>query len=126
MIRRPPRSTRTHSFPTRRSSDLAKDWGISAKSSSTDRTIAAIQSFGLIEDSGSGENRKIKLSEDGARILADARPGLRACLLAEAALKSPAIAEYAQTWAEGRPDEIGRARVRTPVTNAHHLISLLQ
>src|SRR3546814_1569196 len=87
MIRRPPRSTRTHSFPTRRSSDLAKDWGISAKSSSTDRTVAAIQSFGLIEDSGSGENRKIKLSELGARILADARPGVRESLLAEAALK---------------------------------------
>ena len=88
-----------------RVSDIAKDWDLSAKSSSTDRNVAAIQSFGLIEDSGSGENRKIKLSELGARVLLDTRPGVREGLLAEAALKPPAIAEYASKWADGRPDE---------------------
>lgn len=88
-----------------RVADIAKDWGLSAKSSSTDRTVAAIQSFGLIEDSGSGENRKIKISGLGARILADARPGVRESLLAEAALKPPTIAEYAQKWMDGRPDD---------------------
>ncbi len=88
-----------------RVADIAKDWDMSAKSSSTDRTVAAIQSFGLIEDSGSGDNRKIKLSELGARILNDARPGVRETLLAEAAMKPQAIAEYAHKWEEGRPDE---------------------
>jgi hypothetical protein len=88
-----------------RVADIAKDWDLSAKSSSTDRTVAAIQSFGLIEDSGSGENRKIKLSELGARILADTRPGVRERLLAEVALKPNIIAEYALKWHEGRPDD---------------------
>jgi hypothetical protein len=88
-----------------RVSDIAKDWDLSAKSSSIDRTVAAIQSFGLIEDSGSGENRKIKLSELGARILIDARPGIRESLLADVALKPPILAEYAHKWADGRPDE---------------------
>lgn len=88
-----------------RVADIAKDWDLSPKSSSTDRTVAALQSFGLIEDSGSGENRKIKLSELGARILADHRPGIRDALLADAATKPTAIAEYAQRWRGGRPDE---------------------
>lgn len=88
-----------------RVADIAKDWDLSPKSSSTDRTVAALQSFGLIEDSGSGENRKIKLSELGARILADQRPGVREALLSEAALKPPAIADHARRWAGGRPDE---------------------
>jgi hypothetical protein len=89
-----------------RIADIAKDWDMSAKSSSTDRTVAAIQSFGLIEDSGSGENRKIKLSELGARILADTRPGVRDGLIAEAATKPPIIAEYSSKWAvDGRPDD---------------------
>lgn len=85
--------------------DISKDWGVSATSSATDRTVAAIQSFGLVEDAGSGENRKIKLSEFGARILADARPGVRESLLSEAALKPAIIAEYARRWSGGRPDD---------------------
>lgn len=85
--------------------DIAGDWGLSAKSSSTDRTVAALQSFGLIEDSGSGPTRKIKLSDLGARVLGDLRPGVKDSLLAEAALKPPAIAHYAHLWRGGRPDE---------------------
>ncbi len=88
-----------------RIADIAKDWDLSPKSSSTDRNVAALQSFGLIEDSGNGENRKIKLSELGARILADHRPGVRESLLAEAALKPPIIADYYRKWVGGRPDE---------------------
>jgi hypothetical protein len=89
-----------------RIADIAKDWGLSATSSSTDRTVAALQSFGLIEDSGSGDNRKIKLSELGARIIADQRPGVRESLLAEAALKPPIISDYARKWDGSRPDEV--------------------
>jgi hypothetical protein len=85
--------------------DIAKDWDLSPKSSGTDRTIAAIQSFGLIEDSGSGENRRIKISDLGARIILDKRPGVREGLLSEVALKPPAVAEYAKLWRGGRPDD---------------------
>lgn len=88
-----------------RVADIAKDWELSPKSSSTDRTIAAIQSFGLIEDTGSGDSRKIKLSELGARIISDKREGVRESLLAEAALKPPIMTEYARRWDGGRPDD---------------------
>lgn len=88
-----------------RVADIAKDWDLSPKSSSTDRTVAALQSFGLIEDSGAGDARKIKITELGARILADTRPGVQDTLLAEVALKPPIIAEWARRWSDGRPDD---------------------
>jgi len=88
-----------------RVADIAGDWQLSAKSSSTDRTVAALQSFGLVEDSGSGDTRKIRLTELGARILMDVRPGVREKLLAEAAMKPPIILDYARRWSGGRPDE---------------------
>lgn len=88
-----------------RVADIAKDWDLSAKSSSTDRTVAALQAYGLIEDIGSGDARKIKITETGWRILEDVRPGVREKLLAEAAVRPRVIAEYAERWKEGRPDD---------------------
>lgn len=86
-------------------SDAAKSWRMAPKSSSTLMTVAALLSYGLIEDSGTGDSRKIKISENGARILGDMRPGIREKLLAEAALKPKLIAEYAERWRGGRPDD---------------------
>jgi hypothetical protein len=89
-----------------RVADVAKDWGLAPKSSSTDRNVAALLAYGLIEDSGSGDNRKIKLSDVGSRIIDDKRPGVREKLLAEAALRPKIIAEYhSSLWKDGRPDD---------------------
>ncbi len=85
--------------------DIAKDWDLSPKSSSTDRSVAALQAFGLIEDSGSGESRKIRLSDFGYRILADDREGVKAELLSAAALKPQVISEYIEKWGNERPDD---------------------
>lgn len=88
-----------------RIADAASDWGLGPKSSGTFQTVSALLSYGLIEDSGSGENRKIKVSDAGVRILEDKRPGVRETLLAEAALKPKLLAEFAQLWKDGRPDD---------------------
>lgn len=88
-----------------RVADAAADWGYGAKSSGAFQTIAALLAFGLIEDSGSGDARKIKVSEMGLRILEDNRPGVNAALMAEAALKPKLIAEFAELWKDGRPDD---------------------
>jgi hypothetical protein len=88
-----------------RLTDAAADWGLGSKSSATLQTAAALLAFGLIEDSGSGENRKIKVSDLGWRILEDQRPGVKEHFLAQAALKPKLISEYAETWREGRPDD---------------------
>jgi len=88
-----------------RVADIAADWKLSPKSSSTDRTVAALEAFGLIDSAGSGETKKIKVSEAGLRILDDGRPGVREKLLAQAALRPRIIAEYAERWKGGRPDD---------------------
>lgn len=88
-----------------RVADIAKDWGLAPTSSSTDRTVAALLSFGLIDYSGSKETRRIKVSDVGLRILDDPRPGVREKLLAEAALRPKIMGEYAALWAGGRPDD---------------------
>ncbi len=88
-----------------RIADVAGDWGLAPKSSSTLQTVGALIAYGLVEDSGSGEARKIKVSDMGARIIADDRPGVREELLAQAAMKPKLLAEYAERWAGGRPDD---------------------
>jgi hypothetical protein len=85
--------------------EVASAWGLAAKSSATLQTAAALIAFGLAEDSGSGEARKIKISDLGWRILEDQRPGIREKGLAEAALRPKLIADYAEHWKAGRPDD---------------------
>ncbi|WP_027665619.1 hypothetical protein [Rhizobium leguminosarum] len=88
-----------------RLSDAAADWKYGAKSSGAFQTAAALLAFGLIEDSGSGEARKLRVSDLGRRIMLDERPGMREKHMAEAALKPKLIAEFAERWADGRPDD---------------------
>jgi hypothetical protein len=85
--------------------DAGKDWGFNAKSSSTFQTVGALIAYGLLDNLGSKGERKVKVSDIGWRILEDARPGVREQLLAEAALKPKVIAEYAERWKDGRPDD---------------------
>jgi hypothetical protein len=88
-----------------RLADAATAWGIRASSSGTLQTAAALIAFGLAEDSGSGNARKIKISDLGWRILEDHRPSARETALAEAALKPKLIADYLERWRAGRPDD---------------------
>jgi hypothetical protein len=85
--------------------DAAADWGISPTSSLAARVVATLLSFGLIESLSSGGERRIKVSEEGWRILEDHRPGVKDQLLSEAAIKPKLIAEYVDKWKEGRPDD---------------------
>lgn len=89
-----------------RIADAAKPaWGMGHKSSSTLQTVAALLAYGLIEDSGSGDNRKIKISDLAYRALVDQRAGAKEAALAEAAAKPKLIGEYLSTWGRERPPE---------------------
>jgi len=83
--------------------DVATAWGAGAKSSGTQQAIAALIAFGLVEDSGSGDARKFKVTDLAFKALEDQRPGAKAGALAEAALMPKLIAEYAEKWRDGRP-----------------------
>ena len=86
-----------------RASDVAAAWGLAPKSSGTLQTIAALLAYGLLEDSGSGDSRKLKITDLAFKAMEDQRPGAREQALAEAALKPKLIAEYVEKWKDGRP-----------------------
>jgi hypothetical protein len=94
-----------------RISDVAAAWGMAANSGSFMRYVAALGQFGLIDSAGSSENRKIKLSVQGRRILEDDRPGVRQKLLSEAALQPKIIRglflgeEGMPHWGKDRPTD---------------------
>ncbi|MGR3436797.1 MAG: hypothetical protein ACU0CO_18220 [Shimia sp.] len=83
----------------------AQDWGISATSSGLQRVAAAMISFGLLDDIGSGKDRRLELTDSATRILTDARPGVKEKLLSEAALRPPVILKYWQAWGRQRPSD---------------------
>src|SRR5580698_3610847 len=51
----------------------AKHWNYEEKSSGAGQTAAAMISFGLMQDEGTGEKRKLKLTENALRIVLDTR-----------------------------------------------------
>lgn len=60
-----------HSVPI---SVAANAWEYGAKSSGLYATIAALKQFGLMSDEGSGDKRRIKLTEAGMRLARDQEP----------------------------------------------------
>lgn len=52
----------------------AQHWGYSPASSGGRQTLAALLTFGLLEDKGSGEQRSVALTDLALRILLDDRP----------------------------------------------------
>ena len=85
--------------------EVATALGLGAKSSGTLQTVAALISFGLLDGSGSGDSRKFRVSDLAFKILEDHRPGAKEGGLREAALKPRLIAEYAESWRNGRPND---------------------
>ena len=89
--------------------DVAAVWEMAPKSGSLTRYLAALGQFGLIEATGSGDLRKVKVSASGRRILEDGRPGVKEQLCSEAALKPRLIGglfyglEGMPAWGRDRP-----------------------
>lgn len=76
---------------------VGKHWGYTEGSSSTAQTVAALISYGLMQDEGTGDKRAVRLTNSALRILLDTRPDSseRAELIKQAAL-SPKI--HRQLW----------------------------
>lgn len=84
---------------------IAPTWGYAARSSGLLQTAAALKQYGLVEDAGSGEERRLKISDLGRRILSDTRPGAREQALKEAARNPRLFAEYIERWVPDFPDD---------------------
>lgn len=84
-----------------------KHWGYKEKSSGGIQTIAALKYFGLLQDTGTGKNRKVALSEPGLKIVMDERTVSpeRDLLLKKAALMPKMYARLWNEWGTAMPSE---------------------
>ena len=83
----------------------AKHWEYSPSSSGSQQTVAALKSYGLMEDEGSGSNRKVRLTDLAIRILLDKRPDAteRDQYKRQAALLPPIAVEVYDKWPNELP-----------------------
>lgn len=84
---------------------VGETWGFSPSSSGLVQTVAAMKAYGLIEDIGRGEDRRIQISELALRIMNDERAGAREAAIKEAATKPKIILEYLNAWGSERPGD---------------------
>src|ERR1035437_221785 len=84
-----------------------KHWGFTKPTSQSIVTLAAVKSFGLFDDSESGENRKIKLSELALKIILDQRQVSpdREAAIKEAALKPVIHSKLWLRWGSQLPSD---------------------
>jgi hypothetical protein len=83
----------------------AEHWRYSAASSGAVQTAAALKSYGLMADVGSGPDRQLKLTDPALRILLDTRPESeeRQTLLRAAALAPQVAQDIYDRWGEELP-----------------------
>jgi hypothetical protein len=94
-----------HKRNATRVGSLGDTWGYAPASSGLQQTVAALKAFGLLEDIGRGQDRRVQLTDLAMRILHDTRPGAKEQAIQEAALKPRLIAEYAEKWRPERPSD---------------------
>jgi hypothetical protein len=84
-----------------------KHWGFVEDSSNGAQTIAALISFGLMQDEGSGEKRTVRLTQDALRILLDIRPDSteRAELIKRCALAPKIHKQIWDLWGTNLPSD---------------------
>lgn len=78
-----------------------KRWGYKSLNGPAAQALAALKKFGLAEDEGTGDARRVRVADLAVEILANPDPGARRAAIQEAALR-PAI--HREMWAEFGPD----------------------
>jgi hypothetical protein len=90
-------------------------WNYSPKSSGGFQTISALKAYGLADDDGSNEDRKIKLSQAAKHYFLDERDEERNAFLSNFALNPPIFRELweIEGWKDGMPaDTVARSRLK--------------
>lgn len=91
-----------HRRESARVAAVAPTWDYGVKSSGFAQTISAMKHFGLIDVTGSGDDRRLQLSNLGQRLVADQREGAREAALKEAALR-PRLFKGYERWIDDPP-----------------------
>ncbi|MGU3285026.1 MULTISPECIES: hypothetical protein [unclassified Methylobacterium] len=87
-------------------SDAVQVWSFSPKASGGSQTIAALKYYGLLQDIGANESRKVKLTEEARRYFLDERPEKHAESHKYFALKPRAFASLWEAWHAKPPSEM--------------------
>jgi hypothetical protein len=92
-----------------------KSWGYAVNSSGGLQTTAALISFGLLKDEGTGDKRKVQLTPLALRILLDVRPDSpeRPELIKQAALAPKIHKQLWERWGAARPNDMEIRHVLT-------------
>jgi hypothetical protein len=89
-------------------------WNYSEKSSGGFQTIGALIMYGLLKDSGSGDSRKVGLTDEALRYFRDEREEEKKKLARDFALRPKLIAALWQDWHDSPPaDTIARSHLKT-------------
>lgn len=85
----------------------ASHWGYKEKSSGALQTISALKQFGLMDDEGSGTDRKVKLTPLALKILLDEVKDSpqRKAAIAQAALSPKLFADLFKRWGTAFPSD---------------------
>jgi hypothetical protein len=102
-VERAQQFSQAHKRDAARLAAVAPTWSYGSKSSGLLQTAAALKQYGLIEDVGSGDERKLRLTELARKILSDTRPGVKESALREAANKPKLFSEYIERWVPDMP-----------------------
>jgi hypothetical protein len=84
---------------------IAPSWGYGVKSSGLLQTVAALKQYGLVEDLGSGDDRKVQVTDLARKIIVDQRPGAQEQGIKEAAKNPKLFGEYIDKWVPDRPSD---------------------
>lgn len=88
-------------------------WDYSDKSSGGHQTVAALKMYGLLEDSGANEDRRVNLSQSAIHYFAEEREEQRAILLQKFAIKPKLISAIWNDWNASPPaDNVARSELK--------------
>ncbi len=86
--------------------DSAKDaWGYGSKSGGGRQALATLILYGILQDSGSGSDRKVQLTDTAWRYLVDERPDHRESVLKQLALTPKVMVELFNAWGTKPPGD---------------------
>ena len=80
-------------------------WGYGAKSSGGRQTVATLLMYGILQDSGSGADRKVQLTDAAFRYLVDEREEQRASVVKQLALTPKIMSELWGAWGAKPPGD---------------------
>lgn len=89
-------------------------WDYSEKSSGGFQTVSALKQYGLVEDEGSNEDRRVKLTDEARNYFASEIAKDRETLSHDFALSPPSLRHLADQWNYScPPDNVARTYLKT-------------